>query len=66
MDDYRKSSHVVDKYQYLFISVQKYRYQMLVAEVKPRLKDIFTEPFDLLDITVIEGAIFSDHLHMYV
>ena len=37
-----------------------------VKEVKPRLKDILTELCEWLDITILEGAISSDHVHMYV
>jgi putative transposase len=36
-----------------------------VKEIKPRLKDILLELFNWLDLTVIEGAICSDHLDMY-
>ena len=43
-----------------------YGYQILVKDVKPRLKDILTELCEWLDITIIEGAICSDHVHLYV
>ena len=66
MEGYRKSSHAVYRCEYHFVWVPKYRYQILVKEVKPRLKDILTELFEWLDITIIEGAICSDHVHMYV
>ena len=38
----------------------------LVKEVKPRLKEILFELCNWLDITVIEGTICSDHIHMYL
>ena len=66
MEGYRKSSHAVYQCEYHFVWVPKYRYQVLVKEVKPRLKDILTELCEWLDITIIEGAICSDHVHMYV
>ena len=66
MEGYRKSSHAVYRCEYHFVWVPKYRYQILVKEVKPRLKDILTELCEWLDITIIEGAICSDHVHMYV
>ena len=34
--------------------------------MKPRLKDILAELCEWLDITILEGAICSDHVHMYV
>ena len=66
MEGYRKSSHAVYRCEYHFVWIPKYRYQILVKEVKPRLKDILTELCEWLDITIIEGAICSDHVHMYV
>jgi len=66
MEGYRKSSHAVYRCEYHFVWIPKYRYQILVKEVKPRLKDILTELCEWLDITIIEGAICSDHVHMYI
>lgn len=65
MDGYRKSSHAVYRCEYHFIWVPKYRYQVLVKEIKSRLKEMLTEPYDWLDVTIIEGAICSDHIYKY-
>lgn len=40
--------------------------KVLVTEVKPRLKYILIELCERLDIIIIEGAIWSDHVHLYV
>ena len=37
-----------------------------MKEIKPRLKEILAELCNWLDITIIEGAICSDHVHMYL
>lgn len=66
MEGYRKSSHAIYRCEYHFVWVPKYRYQVLVKEVKPRLKNILTELCEWLGITIIEGAICSDHVHMYL
>jgi len=66
MEGYQKSSHAVYRCEYHFVWVPKYRYQVLVQEVKPRLREILTELCAWLDITIIEGAICSDHVHMYI
>ena len=66
MEGYRKSSHAVYRCEYHFVWVPKYRYQVLVKEVKPRLKEILSDLCEWLDITIIEGAICSDHVHMYL
>jgi len=66
MEGYRKSSHAIYRCEYHFVWVPKYRYQILVKEVKPRLREILTELCEWLDIEIIEGAICSDHIHMYL
>ena len=66
MEGYNKSSHAVYRCEYHFVWVPKYRYHVLVKEVKPGLKQILSELCDWLDITIIEGAICSDHVHMYI
>ncbi len=66
MEGYRKSSHAVHRCEYHFVWVPKYRYQVLVKDIKPRLKEVLTELCEWLDILIIEGAIRSDHIHMYV
>jgi putative transposase len=38
----------------------------LVKERKPRLKEILIELCNWLDIGIIEGALCSDHVHMYL
>ena len=66
MEDYNKSSHAVYRCEYHFVWVPKYRYHVLVKEIKPRLKEMLVELCNWLDITIIEGAICSDHVHMYL
>ena len=66
MEDYNKSSHAVYRCEYHFVWVPKYRYHVLVKEIKPRLKEMLVELCNWLDITIKEGAICSDHVHMYL
>lgn len=66
MEGYSKSSHAVYRCEYHFVWVPKYRYHVLVEDVKPRLKEILLELCNWLDITIMEGAIRSDHIHMYL
>ena len=66
MEGYSKSSHAVYRCEYHFVWVPKYRYHILIKEVKPRLKEILVELCNWLDILIIEGAICSDHVHMYM
>ena len=66
MEEYNKSSHAIYRYEYHFVWVPKYRYHVLVKEIKPRLKELLSELCNWLDVTIIEGAICSDHVHMYL
>ncbi len=66
MEGYRKSSHAVYRCEYHFVWIPKYRYQVLVKDIKARLKEILTELCEWLDIDILEGAIVSDHVHMYL
>jgi putative transposase len=65
MAGYSRSSHAEYRCEYPFIWVPKYRYHVLVQEIKPRLREILMELCEWLDITIIEGAIGSDHVHLY-
>ena len=66
MEGYNRSSHAKYRCEYHFVWVPKYRYHILVQEIKPRLKEILVELCEWLDIMIIEGAICSDHVHMYL
>jgi putative transposase len=66
MEGYRKSAQATLRCEYHFVWVPKYRYQVLVAEIKSRLKEILLELCEWLDMSIIEGAIASDHMHMYL
>ena len=66
MEGYQKSSHATYRCEYHFVWVPKYRYQVLVKEIKPCLKKILAELCERKNIQIIEGAIASDHVHMYL
>jgi putative transposase len=66
MEGFRKSSHATYRCEYHFVWIPKYRYQVLVREIKARLKEILIELCEWLDVDIIEGAIASDHVHMYL
>lgn len=66
MEGYRRSSHAVYQCEYHFVWIPKYRYQVLMKEIKSRLQEILIELCEWLDIDILEGAIGSDHVHMYL
>ena len=66
MEGYRKSAHAVYRCEYHFVWIPKYRYHVLIKDIKSRLKEILMELCEWLDIDILEGAIASDHIHLYV
>ena len=66
MDTYRKSSHATYRCEYHFIWVPKYRYKILVDDIKPGLRKILNQLCEWQDIVIIEGSICSDHVHLYL
>lgn len=63
---YRKSAHAVYRCEYHFVWIPKERYQVPVTYIKERLKNILIEVCEWMDVDIIEGAIASDHVHMYL
>jgi len=66
MNKFLKTSHVVYRCEYHFVWVPQYRYKVLVGEIRERLRDILTELCEWQEITILEGAIKDDHVHMYL
>ena len=66
MGNFLKTSHVAYRCEYHFLWVPKYRYKVLVGEVRERLKDILTELCERQEITILGGAIKGDHVHLYL
>lgn len=66
MEGYNKSAHSIYRCEYHFVWVPKYRYAVLVREIKSRLKEILAPLCEWLEILILEGAICPDHVHMYL
>jgi putative transposase len=66
MNKFLKTSPVVYRCEYYFVWVPEYRYKVLGGEVRERLQDILTELCEWQEITILEGAIKEDHVHMYL
>jgi len=66
MESYRKGAHAVYRCEYHFVWVPKYRYKILIGDIKARLKEILTELCEWMDVVIISGAIKEDHIHMHL
>ena len=66
MSDYRKGSHTVHDIKYHFVWLTKYRYKVLTGKISQRLRELLIQGCAARDITIIEGSIGKDHVHMLV
>ena len=66
MRSYRKGSHTVHDLKVHLIWVTKYRYNVLTEAIGIRLRDIIRQVCDSNDISIIQGRVSKDHVHLYV
>lgn len=69
MQGYRKSSHAVYRCEYHSVWIPNSRYQVLVKEIKARLKEVLTELLNGLILTSWKGAFlipvkYQNHNHL--
>ncbi|HEY3426754.1 MAG TPA: IS200/IS605 family transposase, partial [Negativicutes bacterium] len=62
--DYNKSSHAVYDIKYHIIWVTKYRYKALGGEISKRLRELIRQGCEARNITIVQGSIGRDHVHM--
>jgi putative transposase len=62
--EYNKSSHAVYDIKYHIIWVTKYRYKVLKGEIAKRLRDLIRQGCEARNITIVQGSIGKDHVHM--
>jgi len=66
MEKYRKSAHATYRCEFHFVWVPKYRYKVLIDDVKSRLKEILYNLCEWNGIILIEGSVCDDHIHLYL
>jgi len=66
MADYARGSHTVHDIKYHFVWLTKYRYKVLKGKIAVRLRELLIQGCTARGMTVIEGAIGHDHVHMLV
>ena len=63
---YRTASHSIFHHRYHIVWVPKYRYKVLHGAVRLRVRDIVRQVCDDMNVTIIEGMLSQDHVHMFV
>lgn len=66
MVEYRKSSHAIYDIKYHIIWVTKYRYKVLKGDIALRLRDLIRQGCEARGITIIQGSVGGDHVHLLV
>ena len=62
----RKSSHVQYDIQYHLVWTTKYRYKILTGKVAQRVRELIIQSCNSIDVTIINGSVGRDHIHILV
>jgi REP element-mobilizing transposase RayT len=63
---YRSGSHTTFHHRYHLVWAPKYRYKVLDGEVRLRVREIIKQVCDEMGVTIVNGALSRDHVHMFV
>ena len=63
---YDKGKHCVFYHRYHLVWSTKYRYKVLLGDVRLRVRDIIRQVCAENDVDIIRGVLSSDHVHMFV
>ena len=66
MPYYRSTSSTIYSHRYHIVWITKYRYKVLTYELKKRVREIVAQVSEEMGIRIINGAVSSDHLHIFV
>ena len=66
MADYGHGSHTIHDIKYHFVWLTKYRYKVLTNQISKRLRELLIQGCTARGMTIIEGSIGKDHVHMLV
>jgi len=64
--EYRKGPHTIYDIQYHFVWVTKYRYHILKGDVALRVRDLIRQICEARNITILNGHVSHDHVHLHV
>lgn len=63
---YSRGSHTVFHHRYHIVWVPKYRYKVLRGEIRKYVREVVRQVCDQMGVTIISGALSTDHVHMFV
>lgn len=63
---YATGSHSIYHHRYHIVWAPKYRFKVLRGEVRLRVREIIRQVCSEMGVTIINGALSADHVHMFV
>ena len=63
---YQKGKHCVFYHRYHLVWITKYRYNVLVGDVRLRVRQIIRQVCAENGVEIIKGVLSTDHVHMFV
>ena len=66
MNRNRAGSHSVSRLTVHIVWVTKYRYHVLVGDVKIRCRELIMQICDAEDVVILKGVVSKDHVHMHL
>lgn len=63
---YRSGCHTTFHHRYHLVCAPKYRFKVLHGEVRLRVREIIKQVCDEMGVTIVNGALSGDHVHMFV
>ncbi|GAA5504542.1 IS200/IS605 family transposase ISDra9 [Deinococcus xinjiangensis] len=66
MGESRAGSHTKTRLTVHIVWATKYRYHVLIGEVKPRCRTLLMQIRESEDVRVLGGVVSKDHVHMHL
>ncbi|HIM30930.1 MAG TPA: IS200/IS605 family transposase [Planctomycetes bacterium] len=66
MDKFRHGSHTVSGLSVHLVWITKYRYKVLIGDLKMRCRSVLIQGCDAMDVRILKGVVSGDHVHMHV
>ena len=62
----RTGSHTVSRLTCHIVWSTKYRYKVLIGDIKERCRDLLIQICEAENIEILKGVISPDHVHMHI
>ena len=66
MTNYSRARHTVFHHRYHIVWITKYRYKVLSHPIKVRVREIVARVAEEMGVTIENGVVSSDHVHLFV